>query len=103
MELLLALAADALILLGMIVMTIGVLGFARMPDIYNKLHATSKAVFLGAISLLLATVATGDAVIMGRAALIAVFLLLTAPVAAHAVARAAYVRHRSREPEADER
>ncbi len=90
-----ALAADLLVLLGVAVMTIGVYGVFRMPDVYTQLHAASKAVFLGVMSLLLASVATRDAAIIARATLIAVFLVLPTPVAAHAIARAAY---RSDEP-----
>ncbi len=88
----LALVSDALVVLGVAVMTIGVYGVFRMPDVYTQLHAASKAVFLGVISLLAASVATRDASIITRATLIAVFLVLTTPVAAHAIARAAYRR-----------
>src|SRR5918993_4763950 len=47
--------ADALVILGIAVMTLGVYGIIWMPDVYNKLHAASKVVFLGVISLLVAT------------------------------------------------
>ncbi len=87
-----ALVSDALVVLGVAVMTIGVYGVFRMPDVYTQLHAASKAVFLGVISLLLASIATRDAAILARATLIAVFLVLTTPVAAHAIARGAYRR-----------
>ena len=87
-----ALAADLLVLLGVAVMTIGVYGVFRMPDVYTQLHAASKAVFLGVISLLLASVVTGDAAIVARAALIGAFLVATTPVAAHVIARSAYLR-----------
>ncbi len=82
--------ADALVLLGVVVMTIGVYGVFRMPDVYTELHAASKAVFLGVIALLAASVATGEGAIVARAILIAVFLVLTTPVAAHVIALAAY-------------
>jgi multicomponent Na+:H+ antiporter subunit G len=84
--------ADALVVLGVFVMTVGVYGMIRMPDTYTRLHAASKAVFLGVISLLVASVVTGEAEIILRAALIAAFLMLTTPVSAHAIARAAYGR-----------
>ncbi len=84
--------ADALVVLGLFVMTVGVYGVIRMPDTYTRLHAASKAVFLGVISLLVASVVTGDEEIILRAALIAVFLMLTTPVSAHVIARAAYRR-----------
>lgn len=86
----LALAGDILVVLGAAVVTIAVYGLFRMPDVYTKLHATSTAVFLGIVALLVASVATRDTATIARAALIAVFLLLTAPVAVHVVARAAY-------------
>ena len=81
---------DALVVLGVAVMTIGVYGVFRMPDVYTQLHAASKAVFLGVIALLVASVATNDPAIVARATLIAVFLLLTTPVTAHVIALAAY-------------
>lgn len=86
-----ALAADALVLLGVAVMTIGVYGVFRMPDTYTQLHAASKAVFLGVIALLVASAATGSPTIVARSVLIAVFLILTTPVAAHVIGRAAYL------------
>jgi multicomponent Na+:H+ antiporter subunit G len=84
--------ADALVVLGVFVMTVGVYGMIRMPDTYTRLHAASKAVFLGVVSLLVASVVTGDEEIILRAALIATFLMLTTPVSAHVIARAAYGR-----------
>ena len=88
----LALATDALVLLGVFVMTVGVYGVFRMPDTYTKLHAASKAVFLGVIALVLASVGTQEPAIIARGVLIGLFLVLTTPVAAHVIGRAAYVR-----------
>lgn len=73
-------------------MTIGVYGMVWMPDTYARLHAAAKAVFLGVISLLIASTVTGDPAIILRAFLTGAFLLLTAPVSAHVIARAAYQR-----------
>jgi multicomponent Na+:H+ antiporter subunit G len=81
--------ADALVLVGCLVMTLGVVGVIRMPDIYSKLHAASKSVFLGVCSILGGAAALGDAAIGARAVLIFALLLLTTPVAAHEMARAA--------------
>lgn len=96
--------ADALVVLGVFVMTIGVYGMIRMPDTYTRLHATSKAVFLGVIVLLIASTATGDPAIVLRAVLIGVFLILTTPVSAHVVARAAFKReeHMKSSPAVDQ-
>ena len=82
--------ADALVVLGVVIMTMGVYGVIRMPDVYTQLHAASKAVFLGVISLCFASIVTGDVAIVARVALIAVLLLLTTPVSAHVIARGAY-------------
>lgn len=82
--------ADALVILGVATMTLGVYGAIRMPDIYTRLHAASKAVVLGVISFVLASIVTGESGIVFRVLLIGVLLLLTTPVAAHTIARAAY-------------
>ncbi len=81
--------ADGLIVLGMVVTTIGVFGIYRMPDIFTKSHAASKSVFLGVCSFLIAVSASGDPAFIARAALIGMLLILTTPVAAHEIARAA--------------
>lgn len=91
--------ADALVLLGVFGMTVGIYGIVRMPDVYNKLHAASKVVFLGVTMLLIASAVTSDAEIILRAILIGVFLILTTPVSAHVVGKAAFLRgHRMETP-----
>jgi multicomponent Na+:H+ antiporter subunit G len=82
--------ADAIVVLGLLVMTVGVIGVFRMPDVYLQLHAASKAVFLGVVAFAVASVATWDAAVISRAALIAVFLIVTTPVSAHVIALAAH-------------
>ncbi len=84
--------ADALMLIGVLVMTIGVYGVVRMPSTYTRLHAASKAVVLGAMPLLLASALTGGKETILRVVLIGVFLLLTTPVSSHMIGRAAYMR-----------
>ena len=84
--------ADALVVIGVFGMTVGIYGIVRMPDVYNKLHAASKVVFLGVTMLLLASAVTSDVEIILRATLIGVFLVLTTPVSAHVVGKAAFLR-----------
>jgi len=84
--------ADALVVLGVLVMTVGVYGAIRMPDTYTKLHSMSKAVFLGVISFCASSVVTGDPAIICRALLISAFLVVTTPISALTIARAAYLR-----------
>ena len=79
--------------LGVVVTTVGIYGIVWLPDVYNKLHASSKVVVLGLVSFLAAAAfATRDPAVIFRAVLIGAFLLLTTPVSAHAIGRAAYLR-----------
>jgi monovalent cation/proton antiporter MnhG/PhaG subunit len=84
--------AAMLLLLGPIVMTISVYGVFRMPDVYSQLHAAGMASGLGAITILLASIATRDAATITDAVLVIAFLALTAPISSHAIAWAAYRR-----------
>ena len=93
--------ADALVVLGVLVMTVGVYGAIRMPDTYTKLHSMSKAVFLGVVSLCASSFVTGDPEIIFRAILIAAFLLVTTPISALMIARSAFLQaERMRTPDA---
>jgi multicomponent Na+:H+ antiporter subunit G len=84
--------ADVLVLIGVLVMTLGVYGMVRLPDAYTRLHAAGKAVFLGVMPLLLSSTLTGDPGVILRVILIAFFLLVTTPVSAHVIGRAAYLK-----------
>ena len=88
----LAVAADGLVFLGLVVTTLGVVGMFRMPDVFTELHAASKAAVLGIGAFLVASLAARDAAVTSRALLIAAFLILTTPVGAHVIARAAWLR-----------
>jgi multicomponent Na+:H+ antiporter subunit G len=89
---LLDLVVVLLLVLGSLAVLIAAVGVVRMPDLFTRMQASSKAATLGAILALLASaVAFLDAAVAVRALLIALFLLGTAPVGAHAIARAGYV------------
>lgn len=80
-----------LILIGLIFDIFGCIGLIRLPDVYNRLQATTKCVTLGTCSILLGTLFFKGFGPTGVKALLAiVFLLLTSPVAAHALARGAH-------------
>lgn len=70
---------------------VAAIGVLRFPDIYMRLSAASKASTLGT-SLILAAVALffNSASVAGKVVAIIAFTLLTAPVAAHMLGRAAY-------------
>jgi multicomponent Na+:H+ antiporter subunit G len=83
--------ASALILVGAFFSLVAALGILRMPDLLMRMHAATKAGTLGAgLMLLAAAVALADAGVAVRAGAAIGFLLLTAPVAAHVIGRAAY-------------
>jgi multicomponent Na+:H+ antiporter subunit G len=85
--------AGVLLLLGAVFMTLAAAGLVRLPDVYTRMSASSKAATLGAtLALLGAAVHFGSAAVAGRAVVIVAFLFLTAPVAAHAIGRAGYRR-----------
>jgi multicomponent Na+:H+ antiporter subunit G len=81
--------ADALVLLGLVSVTVSVVGMVRMPSLLMRVHAAGQAVLVGVIIVLMGAVGSGQGKLIGRALLVAVFLLLTAPMSAHAIARAA--------------
>ncbi|WP_081285151.1 monovalent cation/H(+) antiporter subunit G [Mycobacterium intracellulare] len=70
----------------------GAIGILRMPDVYTRIQCSSKTITAGALPLLAGlAVAKGPFTEFGsRALLVAVLLLLVNPIAAHALARAAY-------------
>jgi len=82
----------ALVLTGSFFLIVGTVGLLRLPNVYNRMHATSKATTLGASSMLLAAAVyfggQGDG-----AALVSlvgiVFLFVTAPTGAHMISRSA--------------
>lgn len=83
-----------LIALGIVTTAVTVYGVVRMSGLYTRLQAASKASMLGAVAILAASVGTRDGATIARAVVVALFLLLTTPVAAHAIAQAAYRRDR---------
>lgn len=88
LELLLA----ALIVFGAAFVLIGSIGLIKLPDFYTRLHAPTKATTLGMGSLLIASLiftshSTGNVHV--QQLLITLFLFITAPIAAHMLAKTA--------------
>ncbi len=84
-------AGQLLIAVGILFDIFGCVGLVRFPDVYNRLQASTKCVTLGTI-MLLAGVAliSGSGPISAKAIICAVFILITAPTAAHAIAKGSY-------------
>jgi len=69
----------------------GCLGLIRFPDVYNRLHSSIKCVTLGTSGILLGVFCYKGFSPAGIKALLCVmFLILTSPVSAHALSRAAH-------------
>lgn len=77
-----------LLLFGAFFMCIAAIGMNRFKDVYSRLHATTKATSFGALLLLLsAALFFGSFGVWLKAILIVVFIYLTAPLAAHSIAK----------------
>ncbi len=69
----------------------GVLGLVRLPDVYNRLQAATKCVTFGSAGILFGAFIMQGFTSFGFKALLGIaFIFLTAPVAAHAISRAAH-------------
>ncbi|MEW6579994.1 MAG: monovalent cation/H(+) antiporter subunit G [Chloroflexota bacterium] len=76
---------------GALFMLVAALGVLRMPDLFLRLSASTKASSFGSGLILLAAAAHfADTGVTSRAVATIVFLLLTTPIAAHMLGRAGY-------------
>lgn len=86
-----AIFTGALVLAGSALMLIAAIGVVRMPDLFTRMQATTKAATLGAGLVMLGTaVHFATFGVTTRAIAAIAFVLLTAPIAAHLLGRAAY-------------
>jgi len=84
-------AGMVFIIIGLVFDFIGCLGLVRFPDIYNRLHSSIKCVTMGTSSILFGLFLYKGFTATGIKALLAIlFLILTAPVSAHVLARSAH-------------
>jgi multicomponent Na+:H+ antiporter subunit G len=89
-ELVLDIASWVLLITGGIFVFIGGVGALRMPDFYTRMHAASLTDTLGTILVLAGIILqAGLTLATIKLAAILVFLLLTCPTAAYALANAA--------------
>lgn len=78
--------------LGAAFMAIAALGIVRMPDLFTRMQAATKTGTAGAGCILVGTALFfGEAQVATKAGVVIAFLFLTAPVAAHMLARAGYL------------
>lgn len=87
----LVVATALLVASGAFILLVAAVGVLRLPDIFMRMHASTKAGALGAGLLLLSVaLVEGELGATLRVTATILFIFLTAPVAAHAIGRAAY-------------
>lgn len=80
-----------LLICGAGFMLVASIGVVKFPDVYGRMHAITKAASLGLIMMLAAVILLHSIPIVWTEALMAVFfVVLTAPVGTHMIARVAY-------------
>ena len=84
------LVSSVFILDGSLSIIVGLLGVYRMPDFFTRLHAASIIDTLGAMLILFGLIMHhGISIVSVKLFLILVFILITTPTAAHALAKSA--------------
>ena len=82
--------SGAMVIAGAFFILVGAIGIIRMPDVYTRMHAASVMETAGAGLLLTGLmIQAGPTLLARKLAFVLALFLLTAPVAAHAVAQAA--------------
>jgi len=84
-----AILGGILMAVGAAFLFLGGLGILRLPDVYNRLQAGTKCTTLGAVCTIVG-VGIAEPTWVFKAVIIAVFILLTNPISAHALARASH-------------
>jgi multicomponent Na+:H+ antiporter subunit G len=85
------LAGLVFIAIGLAFNLFGCIGIVRLYDVYNRLQAATKCVTMGTCSILFGVFLYVGFTAAGMKALLCIaFLMLTSPISAHAIARAAH-------------
>ncbi|RUM26337.1 monovalent cation/H(+) antiporter subunit G [Rhizobium vallis] len=91
MDYIVAAVTALLLVVGALFALSAAIGLVRLPDLYTRMHSASKAGTVGSGLLLFAAgLYSEDPMILARALAGFIFFLLTAPVSAHLLARAAH-------------
>lgn len=85
-------ASGACLLSGALVSLLAAIGVLRLPDVFMRMHAATKAGVVGCGLILIGVALADGSWTTGLKAVVATaFLLLTTPVAGHLLGRAAYI------------
>ncbi len=81
-----------IIVIGVFFNLFGSLGLVRFPDLYNRMQAATKCVTVGTCGIMLGIfLLTGFSQLGIKALICAFFILMTMPVAAHALSRGSLI------------
>jgi multicomponent Na+:H+ antiporter subunit G len=90
-EIILNIIISIFIILGTFFFFVGVLGLIRMPDVFCRMHATTKSDTMGAGLIFIGLIIwQGMNMISLNILIVLVFIWLTNPTAAHFIARSAF-------------
>ncbi|MBB6017500.1 monovalent cation/H(+) antiporter subunit G [Deinococcus radiopugnans] len=86
-------ARDIPILLGAFFVLTAAIGMVRFPDLYSRLHASSKLITLGSAGIFIGVgLEFAQTEALTRLAAVLLFQFLTTPLSAYLIAQAAYLR-----------
>jgi multicomponent Na+:H+ antiporter subunit G len=79
------------IILGVLFVVIGAVGLLRLPDFYIRISAITKAATVGVACIMIGVALNYNEISIAiKAFAVVLFLLITSPIAAHIIGRAAY-------------
>ncbi len=76
------------LIVGLAFDLLGCIGLVRLPDVYNRLQASTKCVTLGTCFILFGTFLLSG--FLWKSILAIVFIVMSSPTGAHAIAHAAH-------------
>jgi multicomponent Na+:H+ antiporter subunit G len=78
---------------GSLFVIIGGVGLLRLPDFYSRIHAAGMTDTMGAWLILIGLMfSAGWTLVLAKLVMLLIFLVLTSPMASHALAKAAFMR-----------
>jgi len=82
-------AGYVLVGIGSLFLFLGALGIFRLPDVYTRMQAGTKATTLGALSLIIG-VGLIQPAYLSKTVIIAIFITISNPISSHALARGSH-------------
>ncbi|MBN2162844.1 MAG: monovalent cation/H(+) antiporter subunit G [Pontiellaceae bacterium] len=83
--------ASVFLLIGGLLTLVATAGILRLPDLFTRMHAATKTGTVGVSAITIGMMIHFNTItVTSKGILVIAFFLLTAPVAAHMISRAAY-------------